>query len=1336
MTKIRDKSYLRLFFISGWGLFFFLFLTAHGAGQAGADTTQGGATSQPIATAPASNAPSNASGIASVASAPVAAATSSQVEQPPWANIDDVTGLGTQAAALSAGKTTVVDRKPPSGQQQSALGEMETEVNRYEKIGGSYKQSVVSLVRRAYQSQRREMDRGFSTKIREEETIEDKARLKSIELFERFVQKYPDDPAYTPDAIFRLGELYYERTSIDFQNNMEKYYQERDRRLEKGEPLDDLVEPKKDFSNTIKLYARLVKNFPNYSRLDGVYYLIGYCLNDMGEPPKARLAWLNLVCGNKFQFKEEDAVPEPEPSSEAAKEEKLKEAHPALTMDKKTEETAVTPFDDPFAGCEPAVKDSKFYAETWLRIGEYHFDFDFSPHGLDTSISAYKKVLERPQDRNYNLALYKVAWAYYRASRYPEAIKNFWELVEWSDKERVRTGKGSELRTEAIQYLGIAFAYDDWNENQIPDVKEGMPSGIERVQDSKLIPQDRAWTSEVYYQVGYIFFDEAKYPEAVQIWQIALRRWPLNPRAPEIQNMIAQAHTRHNEPELAIEARAKLSNYGQGTDWWEANKDHPLEQRNAEKLAEEVLIATAIVYHQRAQNLRRQCVENKDVNLCTLAQESYGLAAKTYREYIRRYPNNPQAYELQYNLADALYWSQNYEEAAREYAAVRDSNLDDKYLAISARLVVESIKRLNDQAVESGQLKLREEPPEAQGVPPRVSTVSMPRLLMRLAKARDNYMTRVDDAHDSENLRPSYYFNNTLLLYQYGYWSLARKRFETLLEERCRGPKADETGRVAWLNLRNIAVTSDEVEEVRRLGTVIQEKQCTFSSTGTGLASVDCTKEENKENPRCIAGSDLTNLRYRDAVAIFEQAEKATGDEQRKLYERAATELVKAVNDEPKHAQAPLALEKAGIALERTSRFESAGRLYQRIIDEVGPRQGKDPEEQKSLDAILSNAYFRLAYNANRFFDFDRAVDNYRILADSERFAKSKDPTMTERREGALINAAKILEYQQQYKRAADYYARAADILRDGNEVRAARYRVAEMAYKQKNWQQTIKEMKAFIDKYQKDSAAGELIVQAYWRIAEAKLALGQKKEYRTALQDVVNAFSRTKQAAGSYAAEYAANAQFVLVDEGASSFEKFQIKSGSPGTLDGYVKSVTQQIASGSNEAKSRAEGYSLIPTYRRPNWTIAAFVQQGRIYEVLAKAVLNTPFVVPADLKKKMRGLPEDSKVEIKTQVEDAIRQLLDKEVRPIECLAVARYALAARAGSAGNVDNEYTRRSTDRINAYGDERIAECVSQAAAKDPSFAAYKTGEFARAPRGLDLDIPASVSPPPLSAGE
>lgn len=1217
------------------------------------------------------------------------------------------------------------DRPPPTQAQLDALREMEKEIDSFKRSGDAYRGTVVSIVRREYLRQRRLRSEGYSRQITDEEKQQDASTEAAIARFERFIQQYPNDPTYTPDAMFRLGELYFERSAIQFQNEMLGVMAAREKGVEKPEPV-------KNFTQTIDIYRELIQRFPDYPRIDGVYYLVGYCMNEMGEPDKARLAWLSMVCANRFDASK---ILENTPNEELLKKAERESKNPSLTVGGVAMPAAKNaPLTDPYADCKPKVASSRFLSETWLRVGEYHFDYDTTAQGMDNAISAYKRVLVDPQDRNYNLALYKLAWAYYRAFRYPEAIRNFAALVEWSDQEQKRTGRaGSELRAEAVQYLAIAFAYDDWNENQVPDSQEGSATGLQRVQDPNLMAQDRPWTAEVYHALGSVWFDEAKYPQAVEIWNLALKRWPNHPKAPEVQNNIARAYQRNNQEDQAIAARALLGNYVEGSTWWNANVDHPLEQRQAEQLAEQAVVSAAVYHHQEAQRLRRLGVQDQDPELIRSAQEQYGLAAKGYRAYIQTYPNSPQAYELQYNLADALFWSENYDEAAREYAVVRDSNLDDKYLSESARRVVESLKRLVDMAVESKSMEVRSEPPAPEGEPPRVNPVPMPPLLQRLAQARELYLARVDEAHDTEKVRAAYAYNNTVLLYQYGYWTHARERFTGIYETHCNGPLADETGRVAWLNLRNMAVAMNDTKEVERLGADLREKNCTFSATGVA-SNVDCKDPANAEQPQCLAGADLTNIQYKKAVDVFNEAEKASGAQQTKLYEESATLLLQAVEDEPNHPQAPLALEKAAIALERSNRFDSAARLYARIIEEVGPLSAKDPKQQQNYDAILANAYFRLAFNANRFFDYDRAVENYRILADSERFKKSQDPDMPERREGALINAAKILEYQQQYGRAADYYRRAAEILKDPNEKMAASYRVAEMSYKQRNWGDTVTKMRDFISRYQNDPAAGELVVQAHWRIAQARKATGKAREYEQALGDTVNAFARSGQQPGSMAAEYAAQARFQLADKGNESFEKFAVKPGNPPSLKAYVDTLKKQIDTGASEAQRRNEAYDAVTSYRRPAWTIAAYTRQGRVYEVLAKAVLNTPFTIPADMKRQMAKLPSDAREDVRVQVEDTVRQLLDQQTRPIECFAVVRYALAARAAKVGAIDNEYTQQAVTRLSAYGDERIAECIAEQQAKDSSLAPYQPGEFARAPRGAVLPMPAGVSPPTLSA--
>ena len=1225
----------------------------------------------------------------------------------------------------TADKRLKDDRPPPTAAQLAALSEMEKELSSFKLSGDSYRNSVVSIVRREYLRQRRLRSEGYERQITQEEKLQDQSTDKAIALFEKFTQQYTEDPTYTPDAMFRLGELYFERSAIRFQNGMLAVMAARDKGVEQEDPV-------KDFTPTIELYRQLIQRFPDYPRIDGVYYLVGYCLSEMGEPEKARIAWLNLVCANKYDAKQTlDATPSDELLKKADRERK----NPSLTVGGiAMPQTKNAPLNDPYADCKPAVQSSRFSSETWLRIGEHHFDYDTTPQGMDYAVSAYKRVLVDPTDRNYNLALYKLAWAYYRAFRYPEAVRNFAALVEWSDQEEKRTGKaGSELRAEAVQYLAIAFAYDDWNENQVPDPSEGLATGLQRLQDPALLPQDKPWTAEVYQALGSVWFDEAKYPQAIEVWNLALKRWPNSAKAPEIQNSIARAYGRANQQEEAIQARAKLGMYIEGSGWWNANMDHPLEQRQAEQLAEEAVVSAAVYHHQEAQRLRKLGVQDQDPELIGRAQQEYGLAAQGYRAYIQTYPNRPEAYELQYNLADALFWSENYDDAAREYAVVRDSNLDDKYLSESARRVVESLKRLVDSAVEAKQIELRTEPPAPVGEPPRVTPVAMPPLLQRLAQARELYNARVDEAHDTERVRASYAYNNTLLLYQYGYWTHARERFTQIYETRCNGPLADETGRVAWLSLRNMAVGLNDSAEVERLGADLRDKNCSFSASGAAKGNVDCKDPANNEEPQCLAGADLTNIQYKKAVDVFNQAEKASGDQQVKLYEESATLLLQAVQDEPNHPQAPLALEKAAIALERSNRFDSAARLYARIINEVGPLSAKDPGQQTNYDAILSNAYFRLAFNSNRFFDYDGAIENYRILADSERFKKSADPDMPERREGALINAAKILEYQQQYAKAADYYQRASETLKDPTDKQSAAYRVAEMSYKQNKWKDTVTKMQAFIGKYQSDATAGELVVQAQWRIAQARKNMGVAKDYDKALADVVTTYARSGQQPGSIAAEYAAQAKFLLADKGNEDFEKFAIKPGQPATMKAYVDSLTGQIDSGASQATQRNAAYDSVASYRRPSWTIASYARQGRVWEVLAKAILNTPFVTPTDMKKQMAKLPEASREDIRTQVEDSVRQVLDNKTRPIECFAVVRYALAARAAKVGSIDNEYTQQAITRLGAYGDERIAECIANQQASDSSLQAYQPGEFTRAPRGAVLPMPTGVSPPTLA---
>ena len=169
-----------------------------------------------------------------------------------------------------------------------------------------------------------------------------------------------------------------------------------------------------------------------------------------------------LVCNNKY--KPLDAPPPPAPSTGQAGQAKV---------------------ENPYVGCTPVKANSRFLPEAWTRIGEYHFDNS----ELEMAIAAYSRVLDFKDSPYYDKALYKLAWSYYRADDYPNAIKRFDELVVFSDKKKAESGlEGSDLRTESVQYLGISFAEKDWNGDSIDDAE----TGLERIEKFYQRPRERA----------------------------------------------------------------------------------------------------------------------------------------------------------------------------------------------------------------------------------------------------------------------------------------------------------------------------------------------------------------------------------------------------------------------------------------------------------------------------------------------------------------------------------------------------------------------------------------------------------------------------------------------------------------------------------------------------------------------------------------------------------------------------------------------------------------------------------------------------------------------------
>jgi len=163
----------------------------------------------------------------------------------------------------------------------------------------------------------------------------------------------------------------------------------------------------------------------------------------------------------------------------------------------------------------------------------------------------------------------------------------------------------------------------------------------------------------------------------------------------------------------------------------------------------------------------------------------------------------------------------------------------------------------------------------------------------------------------------------------------------------------------------------------------------------------------------------------------------------------------------------------------------------------------------------------------------------------------------------------------------------------------------------------------------------------------------------------------------------------------------------------------------------------------------TIAALVGCGQVWDTLANALHLTvppafpPLVTPVDgaprpwapaggLDASSLPLPDaDVSHADLPQLIDAFTRAFDPWTRAVECVAVGRYALAARAAHVSVARSPAIEIAWARLASYSDAQLEECIdvirggdaAHSIAPDPTFASYSPGEFYRAPLGATADL-------------
>lgn len=1014
-------------------------------------------------------------------------------------------------------------RRPKNEREEQALEEMEELLGRFKSAAEATDDSLADILMIEAEQGRAALTSHYEEQIATRSANARAKRIEAVGEYEDFLSRHPNDPAWTPEIMFRLAELQFQAADDRYQEEeeiWEKALAEHEAKAAAGEEVGDPpLSPEADYSKAVGLFRGVLDRFPRYPHNDAALYMIGILYLEEDDTEAARQAYLALACANRYSPPLEDRS----------------NIVPAYEFQQ-----------GDYTNCKPYVEDTKYEPEAWLRVGEIHYDMD----ELKPALEAYAQAASNPDAELYHIALIRMAWTLYLSRQFETAVEKFDEyvmLAEASKGDDSLMGAG-EYRGEAIRYIAKCYVEDDWD---LDGSQDGV-WGFDRLDADYGARFEEPHVPEIYSELAQLYAIETDFYGAIKIWETVLERAPLTPTAPQIQHKILQGYEMMRDKGGSLAARDKLAtNYLRGTPWFDANVDNPDAIEAAQKLAEGALVTTAEQHHQYAQELRSQGEEEK-------AKEEYRIAAKAYEAYLERFPNTELSYGYRYQYADALFFSEQYLAAAKAYADVRDSNIDNKFQIDSAEGVYLSYEALLDEEQAAGRYAMPKMPKD--GDPgPFAPPKEMPELISELQSSYDVFIALKPESKEAARIM----YDAASMSQRYHHFDDAESRYVALIDKHCD---------------KNVAINSYYA--------IIDSHVVQGDLKGTQdwtdkMKDTKCGQGEEREKAVAEAIKIGNQVRFQEANLLYEAGQ----------YEAAADRYVALVDQAPNDPNADKALWNAASSYENIGRYQSATQTYERIYTKYKKSEFADKALQRS------------AYNHARFFEYEAAVAKYVELATDDKW---KD---TEFKLSSLENAANLLESLQEYPRAAKMYKQWGKAATDPAVKAEADFKAAEVWGKTDKHKQTIAAYRKFIRDHKKTPGQAERVVEAWLEIAKKYAIIGKRKESEAAYRSTIAAFkdSGLAQSGNALAAQYPAEAQFMLAEN--------QLKAVTRVKLTGRGKKLEKQTKALFDKVVALSQEYEAVLPYKIIEWMLAARYRKGYAFEEVARKLREAP--VPKQLK-----------------------------------------------------------------------------------------------------------------------
>jgi tetratricopeptide (TPR) repeat protein len=292
---------------------------------------------------------------------------------------------------------------------------------------------------------------------------------------------------------------------------------------------------------------------------------------------------------------------------------------------------------------------SHFIDEAQFRRGELLF----SDKAYPKSQAAYEAVIKvGASSAFYNQSLYKHGWSLFKQGENERSLDSFAgvldsvliskrdsaSLVEIDTLSRANR----ELVEDTFRVMSITFSYLDGPKSVADFVKRRTPPGR----------PPRPYSYLMYARLGDLYMEKERYTDAADAYRAFVSQDRNNEKAPLLEMQAIEAYSKGGFPQLVLQGKKEfVENYSFGTAYWQGRD--PKGEPKVVAVLKTNLKDVAQYYHAQAQR-------TKDVG-------DYQEAAKWYRSYLGSFPDDPGSAVTNYLLADTLFESKQYLDAAHEY---------------------------------------------------------------------------------------------------------------------------------------------------------------------------------------------------------------------------------------------------------------------------------------------------------------------------------------------------------------------------------------------------------------------------------------------------------------------------------------------------------------------------------------------------------------------------------------------------------------------------------------------------------------------------------------------